>query len=67
MAIWIAAPALLFLSLSGMAAGAWLAGVLYDAYGYYAIAWQVGIGCNLAALALLGTLALRRRPAAVPA
>ncbi|MDN3565837.1 MFS transporter [Paeniroseomonas aquatica] len=60
-------PALLFLSLSGMAAGAWLAGVLYDAYGYYAIAWQVGIGCNLAALALLGTLALRRRPAAVPA
>lgn len=54
-------PALLFLSLSGMAAGAWLAGVLYDAYGYYAIAWEVGIGCNLAALALLGALAMRRR------
>ena len=54
-------PALLFLSLSGMAAGAWLAGFLYDRFGYYAIAWEVGIGCNLAALALLGTLAMRRR------
>jgi MFS family permease len=54
-------PALLFLSLSGMAAGAWLAGFLYDRFGYYAIAWEVGIGCNLAALALLGMLALRRR------
>jgi hypothetical protein len=54
-------PALLFLSLSGMAAGAWLAGALYDGFGFYAIAWEVGIACNLAALALLGGLALRRR------
>ncbi len=58
-------PALLFLSLSGMAAGAWLAGFLYDRFGFYAIAWQVGIACNLAALALLGGLALRRRGAPV--
>ncbi|WP_169747382.1 MFS transporter [Belnapia moabensis] len=56
-------PVLLFLSLSGMAAGAWLAGALYDGFGFYAIAWQVGIACNLAALALLGGLALRRRRA----
>ncbi len=56
-------PALLFLSLSGMAAGAWLAGALYDGFGFYAIAWEVGIGCNLAALALLGGLALRRKRA----
>jgi MFS family permease len=54
-------PALLFLSLSGMAAGAWLAGALYDAFGNYAVAWQAGIVFNLAALALLGGLALRRR------
>jgi MFS family permease len=54
-------PALLFLSLSGMAAGAWLAGALYDAFGNYAVAWQAGIASNLAALALLGGLALRRR------
>ena len=59
-------PVLLFLSLSGMAAGAWLAGALYDGFGFYAIAWQVGIACNLAALALLGGLALRRRPALIP-
>ncbi len=56
-------PVLLFLSLSGMAAGAWLAGALYDGFGFYAIAWQVGIACNLAALALLGGLALLRRRA----
>ncbi|GGC72062.1 MFS transporter [Siccirubricoccus deserti] len=62
-------PVLLFLSLSGMAAGAWLAGALYDGFGNYAVAWQAGIACNLAALALLGGLALRRRgfsPASVP-
>ncbi|SDD09358.1 Sugar phosphate permease [Belnapia rosea] len=58
-------PALLFLSLSGMAAGAWLAGFLYDRFGFYTIAWQAGIACNLAALALLGGLALRRRGAPV--
>jgi len=49
-------PALLFLSLSGMAAGAWVAGLLVDGFGSYAIAWQVGIASNLAALALLAGL-----------
>jgi MFS family permease len=53
-------PCLLFLSLSGMAAGAWLAGFLYDGFGSYALAWQVGIAANLAALAILGGLALRQ-------
>jgi MFS family permease len=55
-------PALLFLSLGGMAAGAWLAGFLYDRFGNYAVAWEVGIVSNLAALALLGVLAMRRQP-----
>jgi MFS family permease len=62
-------PMLLFLSLSGMAAGAWLAGVLYDGFGNYAVAWQVGIAVNLVALLLLSGLALRRRrlsPASAP-
>jgi len=53
-------PALLFLSLCGMAAGAWLAGFLYDRFGNYAIAWEAGIACNLANLAILGFLALRQ-------
>ncbi|MBK1658002.1 MFS transporter [Paracraurococcus ruber] len=53
-------PCLLFLSLSGMAAGAWLAGWLYDGFGSYAVAWQLGIGVNLLALVILGGLALRQ-------
>jgi MFS family permease len=53
-------PCLLFASLSGMAAGAWLAGILYDGFGSYAVAWQAGIVANLAALAILGVLTLRQ-------
>lgn len=62
-------PILLFLSLCGMAAGAWLAGFLFDRFGNYAVAWEAGIACNLANLAVLGLLALRRggRPRPVPA
>jgi MFS family permease len=60
-------PVLLFCSLGGMAAGAWLAGFLYDRFGNYAIAWEVGIAFNLANLALIGTLALRQGPRLRPA
>ncbi|MBV1796678.1 hypothetical protein [Siccirubricoccus sp. G192] len=60
-------PVLLFCSLGGMAAGAWLAGFLYDRFGSYAIAWEVGIAFNLANLALVGTLALRQGPRLRPA
>lgn len=62
-------PVLLFLSLCGMAAGAWLAGFLFDRFGNYAVAWEAGIACNLANLAVLGVLALRQdgRPRPVPA
>lgn len=62
-------PVLLFLSLCGMAAGAWLAGFLFDRFGNYAVAWEAGIACNLANLAVLGVLALRqgRGPRRVPA
>jgi len=54
-------PALLLCSLSGMAFGAWLAGVLYDAVGFYAAAWWVGIAFNLAQLALVAALIFRPR------
>ena len=62
-------PSLLFLSLCGMAASAWLAGFLFDRFGNYAVAWEAGIACNLANLAVLALLALRRgeRPRPVPA
>ena len=53
-------PSLLFLALCGMATGAWLAGFLYDRFGNYAVAWEAGIACNLANLAVLGLLALRQ-------
>lgn len=58
-------PMLLFVSLSGMAFGAWLAGVIYDAVGFYAAAWWVGIAVNLVQLALVGFLLQRQRAAAV--
>jgi uncharacterized membrane protein YsdA (DUF1294 family) len=52
-------PTLLFLSLLGMGVGAWLAGAIYDAVGFYAAAWWVGIAVNLVQLALLGALIAR--------
>jgi len=52
-------PALLLLSGSGMATGTWLAGALYDHFGYYAPAFAAGVGFNLLNLAAIGTLVLR--------
>jgi MFS family permease len=52
-------PALLLLSGSGMATGTWLAGSLYDHFGYYAPAFAAGVGFNLLNLAAIGTLVLR--------
>jgi MFS family permease len=54
-------PILLLCSGSGMAAGGWLAGVIYDHFGFYAPALATGIGFNLLNLALVGTLVLRQR------
>jgi MFS family permease len=54
-------PTLLFLSLSGMAAGAWLAGYIHDWLGFYAAAWWAGIGFNLVQFALILFLLLRWR------
>ncbi|WP_191083422.1 MFS transporter [Roseococcus microcysteis] len=53
-------PVLLFVSLSGMAAGAWLAGFIYDRVGFYAAAWWVGIAVNLVQLVIIAEL-LRRQ------
>jgi MFS family permease len=54
-------PVLLLFSGSGMAAGGWLAGVIYDYFGFYAPALATGIGFNLLNLALIGTLVARQR------
>ena len=53
-------PILLLFSGSGMAAGGWIAGVLYDYFAYYAPAFMTGIAFNLMNLALVGTLVFRQ-------
>jgi MFS family permease len=54
-------PTLLLFTAIGMASGGWLAGILYDTYGYYAPAFAVGIGSNILNIVLVGTLVTRSR------
>lgn len=54
-------PTLLLFSGSGMAAGGWLAGLLYDRFGFYGAAFLVGMAFNLGNLLLVGALVLRRQ------
>jgi len=54
-------PTLILTGMSGMAAGSWLAGALYDYFGFYAPAFAAGIGFNLANLGIIAGLLLRRR------
>jgi predicted MFS family arabinose efflux permease len=49
----------------GMAAGSWLAGLLYDHLGFYAPAFAVGIGTNMLNLLLLSILVGRQHHRAV--
>lgn len=54
-------PAQLLFSGMGMAFGSWSAGALYDAYGFYAPGFGLGVAFNLVNLAILGTLVLLQR------
>jgi MFS family permease len=54
-------PTLLLFSGCGMALGGWLAGLLYDHFGYYAPAFATGIGANIFNLLLIGILVGRGR------
>jgi MFS family permease len=58
-------PTLLLFSGGGMAAGSWLAGLLYDHLGYYAPAFAVGIGTNILNLLIISVLVGRKRQQAV--
>ena len=58
-------PTLLLFSGLGMAAGGWIAGLLYDHFGYYAPAFAIGIGANILNLLVVGTLVGRQRYRAV--
>ncbi len=55
-------PLVMFPGALGMAAGGWMAGLIYDGWGFYAPAFIAGIVFNLVNLALLGTLVPRHRP-----
>jgi len=57
-------PMLLLTGMSGMAAGSWLAGVIYDHFGYYAPAFATGLAFNIANFAIIaGLVMLWRWPA----
>jgi MFS family permease len=54
-------PMMLLCSASGMATGGWLAGVLYDRFGYYGPAFATGIAINLINFSIISVLVARRR------
>jgi len=54
-------PTLLLFSGFGMAAGGWIAGLLYDHFGYYAPAFAVGVGANVLNILVVGVLVARQR------
>jgi MFS family permease len=54
-------PTLLLFSGGGMALGGWIAGLLYDHFGFYAPAFAFGIGANFLNLAIVGLLVARGR------
>jgi MFS family permease len=60
-------PALLLFSGIGMGTGGWLAGALYDYFGYYAPAFAAGVASNLLNFALIAALVLRQRYVAIHA
>jgi MFS family permease len=49
-------PTLLLTGMSGMAAGSWLAGVIYDYAGFYAPAFATGLAFNIANFAIIAGL-----------
>lgn len=54
-------PTLLLCSGFGMATGGWVAGLLYDHFGYYAPAFAAGVGANILNLIVVGVLVARQR------
>lgn len=54
-------PTLLLFSGIGMGTGGWLAGSLYDYFGFYAPAFAAGVASNLLNFALIAALVLRQK------
>jgi MFS family permease len=53
-------PTLLLCSGTGMAMGGWIAGIMYDHYGFYAPAFAAGLGVNLINFSIIAVLSLRQ-------
>jgi MFS family permease len=53
-------PTLLLCSGTGMAAGGWIGGVLYDSFGYYAPAFATGVAVSMINFMIIAALAFRR-------
>jgi MFS family permease len=60
-------PTLLLFSGSGMAAGGWVAGLLYDQFGFYGVAFATGLVFNLGNFIIVGALVLRQQQFLRPA
>jgi MFS family permease len=54
-------PVFLLLAASGMGAGGWLAGVLYDRFGSYAAAFLAGVAANAVNLMMISVLVYRKK------
>ena len=54
-------PTLLSFTAVGMGAGGWIAGLLYDHFGYYTPAFATGVGANLVNLTIIAFLLTRGR------
>lgn len=53
-------PTVLMFTGSGMAVGGWLAGAIFDRFGFYAAAFAAGIAINLLHVVVVGFLVLRQ-------
>jgi MFS family permease len=60
-------PVVLLLTGTGMGTGGWLAGYLYDIYGYYIPAFATGVAFNVVNIAILFILLVRQRSMMTPA
>ena len=54
-------PFWFFCNICGMALGRWLAGIIYDQFGAYGPAFIVGVALNLGNIAIVWSLAVRRK------
>jgi MFS family permease len=54
-------PTVLLTGMSGMAAGSWMGGVIYDYFGFYAPAFTTGLAFNLVNFAVISFLLLQSR------